>query len=108
MKQKVYYKIVNVKDDTLRFLFHGVDNSKTIEPNKWYVADKKMVIDGTNGTQYLSGFHILETIEEAEKYLTNFSTTDNKRIVEVLAKDIRKKEHSRSEVFLADEILFLN
>lgn len=100
----IYYKIVEKDGKDYKFLFHGVDRDRKI-PEKWIKAEKKLVIDGSGGTEYISGFHVLRTKEQAKEYLQNFEKTKNKVIIPCEVKNVRKKEHSRSEVYLANEIL---
>jgi len=75
----------------------------------WLKAVEKMVKDGTSKTSYLSGFHILKTQKDCEKYLTYFRTPKNRVIVPCYRRgDIRSKSHSRHPVFLAQEIKFIS
>lgn len=101
------YKIVetdNGKD--MKTLFHGVNGTRIIKPGVWTKATEKMVKDGTSKTEYLSGWHILLNKKEAYDYLKAFTKRLEKlRIIEVFVKDIRPKEHSRSPVFLARELM---
>ena len=99
-----YYKLVDIKNEEPFYLFHGVDRSKQIPVNKWIKADKKLVQDGSSGTKYLSGFHVLKTKKEAIKYLKKFKHTKKKGIAECYCKGLREKEHSRDNVWLADEM----
>lgn len=100
-----YYKIVDVVDGNVRTLFHGLNGSKTIPRKEWLKADRKLVRDGTSKTWYESGWHILETKKECEEYLKKFTHVEHKQILKCKARgEIRPKEHSPSNVFLADEI----
>jgi hypothetical protein len=101
---KYYYKIMD-KDEKGRYktLFHGLNGSKVLMPDKWYTAEKKMVSDG-KGTEYLSGFHVLPTSDECVEYLVKFKNLNDKVIVKCQCQKLRKKEHSNSNVYLADKI----
>ena len=69
---------------------------------KLLTADRKQVRDGT-GPWYESGFNVLLNKEECEKYLERFVAPRELRVIEVLVNEnLRVKEHSRSEVYLAD------
>ena len=95
----VAWKIFEVEDGNVKTLFHGVNGSKSIRRVEIVSADEKMVIDGTNGTEYLSGFHVLLAKSVAEEYMKSFrKRTEKLRILPVFVGDLRKKEHSRSEV----------
>jgi len=107
MKSNIVYKIVEIdKNNNLKTLFHGIEGSRILEINKWYDADIKMVSD--NGTEYLSGFHVLLTKEETEKYLSRFKNNRELKIVTCHYCGIRKKEHSPHNVYLVDRIKILS
>lgn len=99
-----WYKIVDIEKGNVKTLFHGVDGSRTLPYNKWLNAEKKMVSDGKS-TEYLSGFHVIPSHEESVEYLVKFKNTEKKAIIPVFVDgEIRKKEHSPSNVWLADKI----
>ena len=106
---KTYYKIVNKIGDEYYSLFHGTLKSRKLPKDIWIKADNKLVRDGSGGTYYMSGFHILETEKEC-KYLLNhsFKSIGHKVIVPVYAKEITSKEHSRNNVYLANYIFIIN
>ena len=111
MSKKIWWKIVehDEKSGAYKTLFHGLNGSRTLPTNEWLTAVEKMVGDGTSKTRYLSGFHILETYEDCEEYLTYFKTPKNRVIVPCLAKgNIRPKSHSRHPVFLSKQIKFID
>lgn len=63
-----------------------------------------MVTDGT-GPEYLSGWHILPSRQVAESYLTRFkSRVTLLKIIPCKARNLRRKAHSNSEVYLAEYI----
>jgi hypothetical protein len=102
----IYWKIM-IQDDqgNLKNLFHGLNGSKTLPKHQWLTAIEKPVIDGTRGTEYLSGFHILKSYCATVTYLnSNFKKPLNRIIVPCIARDIRPKSHSRNPVFLAKYI----
>lgn len=104
----MWYKIVEMHDSNLdaphfRTLFHGNNGSRKLETDKWLEAEQKVVHDGSNGTPYTSGWHVIPTREEAEQYKAQFKS-DRKgtlSIVRVWTIDVQKKLHSRSPVYLA-------
>lgn len=106
MSKLVYYKIVEMRNGKPHFLFHGIDGSREIPIAHWIHAVKKPVTDGGRGrgTEYESGIHVMETREEAEKYLDRFKHKENRVILPCLAIRVRKKEHSPHNVWLADAI----
>lgn len=68
-------------------------------------ATIREVRDGGSGTTYLSGWHLLNTIEDCHEYLKKFKNTGTKAIVECrVLGELWMKEHSRSEVYLAEAI----
>lgn len=103
----VYYKIVELKKGHIKTLFHGINKSRVLKKDVWIIADKKMVNDG-DGTEYLSGLHIMMTYDECVKYLQRFKNKETKGIISCHAKGIRKKEHSPHNVYLADTIKIID
>ena len=100
---KKWYKIVDIVNGDVKTLFHGLDGSRTLPMNKWLKAEKKMVQDG-KGTMYLSGFHIMQSLEDSLEYIKRFRNIKNKGVVLVSTKKEWKKEHSPSNVWLCEEI----
>ena len=102
------YRIVEVKDGKVFSLFHGTDRSREIPLCVWHKANKKMVKDGTNGKEYLSGWHFLESKDDAQSFFDRmFRVKDNRRVVRCYVRgDIRKKNNSKKgSCWLANEIL---
>lgn len=88
-------------------LFHGNNGTKIIPKGIWMKSSKKdWVTDGSSSTKYLSGWHVFETLYEANNYLySGFQSLGNKIIVSCnIRGDIRRKSHSRANVWLSDEI----
>jgi len=98
------YKIVIEGDDGYKTLFHGIDGSRTLPFDVWLKADKKIVIDGSGGTPYLSGIHCFLNRKATEIYLKRFRTKKNRVIIKCKAKGLRLKPTGGIPVFLADEI----
>ena len=103
-----WYKIVD-KDmrGNFKMLFHGIDCTKIIPVGEWVRSEQKLVRDGSVGTQYTSGWHIMMNLDEAREYISKFTRVcgDKRIIVEV---DVRgkiwPKEHSPSNVYLCEWI----
>ena len=89
-------------------LFNGIDGSKHVPTDVWVEATKKWCIDGSGGTRYLSGIHVLPTYADAAIYLENFDDPTDKVIVLCEVKNYRKKMHARSPVYLADKIKIIS
>ena len=89
-------------------LFHGINGSRILDQNVWIDAVVKPVKDGTSKTTYMSGWHIMPSAEECHSYLDKFKHVENKVVVRCEASGIRPKEHSPSNVFLADRIKVLD
>ena len=103
-----WYKIVD-KDSKGRFrtLFHGVDGNRQMPRGWWIRSERKIVRDGSKGTQYTSGWHIMMNFDECQNYLSKFTDIKGfeRTIVEVDVKGkIWPKEHSRSNVHLSEYI----
>jgi hypothetical protein len=104
----ITYKIVEVVDDKIRTLFHGINGSRTIPKNKWIEADVKIGRDGSGDRYYKTGWHTLPTKEDAEAYMSRFKArTDILKIVKCEIKEHWNKEHSPSPVLLSRYIKFL-
>jgi hypothetical protein len=74
---------------------------------EWIEATRhELVTDGSSSTQYMSGWHVMETLQEAKEYLfNNFKNIVDKIIVKCyIIGDIRPKSHSRANVWLAQMI----
>jgi len=101
------YRICERKGDKLLTLFHGLNGTRVLPLNKWLNADIKPVRDGKSKI-YISGFHTLPTKDECRDFIRMFRKERDLVMVECEIEGIRKKEHSRSNVLLADRIKLLN
>ena len=112
---KVAYKIFDIKDYEPQFLFHGVEpRTRRVPIGLPISAEQRWVKDGTGGTKYISGFHCLESMDNAIRYAEGFKTNKDKVICPVFVSDgmdeegyplLRRKVHARSPVWLASELL---
>jgi hypothetical protein len=103
---KTYYKIVELGDDGIYTLFHGINGTRLLPVGKWIKGERKENVQDGHGTRYTSGIHVVDGLEECKKYLKRFKRTD-RIIVPCYVKGIRKKEHSPSKVYLVDKIKIL-
>jgi len=103
---KKYYRIVDTdENNNYKSLFHSVLNGRRLMPkNTWIKAVKRLAWEGANGTKYISGFHVLPSLEECQKYAKKFKIKDRRRIISLHCKNLRLKKHSPSGVLLADQI----
>jgi hypothetical protein len=104
------YKIVD-KDakGNYKTLFHGVDGSRVMPVGSWVRSEQKTVRDGSSGTEYTSGWHVLLSLTECKRYLSKFKKSDEKVIVKVNVKgSIWPKEHSPSNVYLCEYIMIVD
>ena len=102
-----WYKIVD-KDSKGRFrtLFHGVAGNRQMPRGWWIRSEQKYVRDGSKGTPYKSGWHVMMNLDECEAYLSRFTAKDVERVivkVDVKGK-IWPKEHSPHNVHLSEYI----
>jgi hypothetical protein len=103
---KIYYKIVEKKDEKFLTLFHGIGGTRVMPVNQWITAEiKDNVMDG-KGTTYTSGLHIIDGYENALDYMSRFRRTD-RVIVSCYAENLRHKTKSKPYVFLADKIMLI-
>ena len=104
---KIWYKIIERQNKTLKTLFHGVNRSRVLPVNKWLKADIKLVRDGTSKTWYKSGWHIADK-NTLENYIKSFTVPRDLIIRPCFAKNVWKKEHSRHNIYLAEYINIIN
>jgi len=104
---KIMYRIFEIKNSYPHTLFHGVEGRRELIKNRWYMAKEKMVSDGSNGTSYLSGFHCLPTVEECRECLKIFTSERELGIYSIIARGLRKKEHSPRNVWLAKSMFII-
>ena len=65
-----WYKIVDKdKKGNYKALFHGIDGSKIIPVGEKIDSEQKIVSDGSNGTKYTSGWHVMCDLEKCKQYL---------------------------------------
>jgi hypothetical protein len=99
-----FYKIVQIKGGKFRTLFHTNNGTRDLPVGEWVTAEiRKGVRDGSGNRYYTSGLHVVEGLEETQKYKRKFKRTD-RVIVRCEAEGLRRKEHSKSKVYLADRI----
>jgi hypothetical protein len=113
-----WYKIVDKdKKGNFKALFHGIDGSRIIPVDEWVKSEQKMVRDGSIGTKYKSGWHIMKDHEyksgwhimkdydECQQYLFMFTADKPRVIVRVKVKGkMWAKEHSPSNIWLCEYI----
>ena len=83
-------------------LFHALNGTRVIEPDKWLKAKRSRVSDGSGKRKYISGFHILPTFHECLAYSKKFKRKEGRVIAKVMYKGARRKQHSSANVILAD------
>ena len=105
------YKIVRPTDDCTIFktLFHPIEGSKLMCSGEWLKASVKRVRDGSGGTYYDSGIHVLPSLTDALTYIQNFKDLESLTIVSCKVDgEVREKKHSRSPVMLSERIKIIN
>ena len=100
------YRICERKNGKLYTLFHGIKGSRHMPMNVWLNANIKKVRDGGKKTakSYMSGFHCIEDIDEARDFIKMVRKPRDFVLVECKVSGVRKKEHSRSNILLADKM----
>jgi len=101
MSDEYYYKIMDYENGKLKTLFHGLNGSKTIPMLEWLEAKVAVVHDGSNGTKYMSGWHVFEKYNECQEYLKYFKNLKPKVIAKCKAQYLWSKHHSKANVLLA-------
>ena len=92
------------KEGELIFLYHGVNGSRICPRSRILWAHRKIVTDGSNRREYLSGFHIYKHLWPAITYWKPFRH-DGRFITRVYVNQFRSKPHSRGGVWLADALI---
>ena len=102
----IAYKIMKYgkTDGWWSTLFHAIDGSKQVKEGVWLKAEVKYVRDGSGGTYYNSGIHVLPSLADALKYMENFDDPLDKTIVLVECQYYEKKKHARGNVYLCNAI----
>ena len=101
---KIMDRVVDGKDYKFKFLFHGVNGTRTLNFDTWVKAERKWA--GEGGNKYWTGFHVLLSRENAEKYFKRFTDESKTRIiVKCLARNLTPKASSKGLVYLAEEIM---
>jgi hypothetical protein len=57
-------------------LFHGIAGSKSLSLDQLLVAENRMVTNPGGGQLFLSGWHVVDTVEALEGYLKRFKHPD--------------------------------
>lgn len=100
-----YYKLAKRENEKIKTLFHGSNGSREFPIEEWTKAEEKEgVVDGSGGTPYKSGFHVIEGFDNTCTYLKNFRNIEDKVIVKCeIDGKVRQKEHSRNKnVYLVE------
>ena len=104
------YRICELKNDNLLTLFHSLNKTRILPINAWIEADIKIVSDGSKKTskKYMSGFHVLLNENECRNFVKKFRVPRELVMVECeVNDDLRKKEHSPYNVYLANKMKIL-
>ena len=102
MYRKVYKAFRRDENGDLRFLFHGLDGSRTVPLNKWLKAKQRRVKDGTSKHKYLSGFHFF--LDRAARSRFDRLTKFKYYTQQVMVRGLRPKPRSSVGAWLADEL----
>ncbi len=102
----IAYRICERKGEKLLTLFHAINGSREMPIGIWLDAEVKPVRDASKhkGTEYISGFHCMELLDEMRAFKRMFRKPRDLVIVECEIEGNRKKTHSRSNIILADRI----
>ena len=103
------YRIVEIKDNKVKSLFHGTNGSREIPLDRWVRANIKEVKDGSSSFTYQAGFHFLPSKDDAEKFFnTMFRIKENRYVIPCLVRgNIRVKRENKNgrTAWLANEIM---
>jgi len=102
-----YWRLLRDRRGMPTTLFHGVGGSRVLPLNRWIDAEIKTVHDGSKdtATPYLSGFHVMESFDDLMKFTNRFRKIEDLYMVLVdVGGEIRDKEHSPSNILLAERM----
>ena len=105
------YRIVEVRGNDLYTLFHGLPDgagrrSRKLPVDTWLEAEQRWVTDGSGTATYRSGFNVLLDLKAMKAYVGRFTKDRDLRIIKIkINPDLRVKEHSKADVYLADWML---
>jgi hypothetical protein len=97
------WRLFEIKDNQPHTLFHGVDGSRRLQVGKWYDADVRLVYDGSNRREYLSGFHVFADEHTANRYHQRFTAPRDIRVLEIEVERVRPKP-TNGDVLLAERM----
>jgi hypothetical protein len=102
----IAYRICERRGEKLLTLFHALNGSRVLPIGIWLKATIKPVYDGSHKTakEYLSGFHVLADLNECRAFTSKFRANRDLVIVKCDIKGNRTKDHSPSNIILADEM----
>jgi len=103
----IAFRICENKNGKLLTLFHGINGSRVMPTQKWITSQTKTVRDGSRSKakEYISGFHVLPTLDECRQFSKKFRAKRELVIVECEIDDnFWEKEHSPANVLLAKNI----
>jgi hypothetical protein len=104
MTYKTGYKIIDISKGFPRYLFKGLDGTRTIKQNTPLHAEIKQVNDG--GVTYTSGFHVLpEDLGLIKKYVSKFKKKKGRAVIKVRYKNHRPKPTKGSLAILANTMI---
>ena len=103
MPEKTAYRIVEkTPHGQYKTLFHGCNGSRVLPVGVWLKSEQKKVRDGSGGTYYTSGFHLIESLKECQNFMKRkFTAPRNLVIVKCLISgETWPKSHSPSNIIL--------
>ena len=105
----LWYKIVDKSKGRYYALFHGTNGSKHLPEQQWLTAYSRPVRDGSGGTKYTSGWHVMQNLDECKKYLSKFTDNKKERVIVMVnvGGAMWPKEHSPANVYLCEEIFII-
>jgi len=104
MLKKVYKIFERDKEQgVIKNLFKGINNSRTLKAEQWYLANIKRGRD-SGDRWYITGIHCLPTRELAEDYLDNFRVEKDRIVVECYTAGGLRNKPTNDNVILAEDL----
>lgn len=101
---KIFDLHIGSEGESPKTLFHGVQGSRHLPLGRWIIAEQKWVTDGSRQTPYLSGFHAYPSLDAVMQWLKGAKNLDNRVVVEVEIKQLRKKPKAVRPTILAGKM----
>jgi len=101
-KTRTFFRVFEDRGEKPTTLFHGNNGSRTLPTDERLVSDTSITHDGSGGSCYVSGWHLVPSVKQCYDYLGQFSADRKLVICPVRVWGlVWEKAHSPHEIYLA-------